>query len=111
MDAFKKYASSNPGKLFVQKNKGHRGIRIEPVERLDLRDAGDGGSFIQEFVDDPLLIDGYKFDVGVYTMVTSVDPLRIYVFEGGWWVGEGSAGLPPRRGWAGRVAIHSILDA
>ena len=33
-------------------------------------------------MDDPLLIDGYKFDIGIYTMITSIDPLRIYVFEG-----------------------------
>ena len=33
-------------------------------------------------MDDPLLIDGYKFDIGLYTMITSIDPLRIYVFEG-----------------------------
>ena len=36
----------------------------------------------QVYVDDPLLIDGYKFDIGLYTMITSIDPLRIYVFEG-----------------------------
>ena len=49
------------------------------MDKLNLKDDG---SFIQEFVDDPLLIDGYKFDIGVYTMITSIDPLRIYVFEG-----------------------------
>ena len=37
---------------------------------------------MQVYVDDPLLIDGYKFDIGIYTMITSIDPLRIYVFEG-----------------------------
>ncbi|CAB4068124.1 TTLL15 [Lepeophtheirus salmonis] len=64
--------------LFVQKNKNHRGIKIEKIENLDLNDSG---SFVQEFVQDPFLIDGYKFDVGVYTMITSIDPLRIYVFD------------------------------
>ncbi len=63
----------------MQKNKNHRGIKIEPPEKLDLNSDG---SFVQEFVDDPLLIDGYKFDVGVYSVITSIDPLRIYVFEG-----------------------------
>ena len=28
--------------------------------------------FVQEFVDSPLLIDGRKFDIGVYVVVTSV---------------------------------------
>ena len=27
-------------------------------------------------------VDGYKFDIGVYTMVTSIDPLRIYIYNG-----------------------------
>ena len=24
----------------------------------------------------------FQFDIGIYTMITSMDPLRIYVFEG-----------------------------
>ncbi len=65
----------------MQKNKNHRGIKIEKVDKINL-EGTPGGSFIQEFVANPMLIDGYKFDVGVYTMITSVDPLRIYVYEG-----------------------------
>ena len=79
VDDLKAYASANPKKMFVQKNSNHRGIKIETIENLDL---GRAKSFVQEFVDDPFLVDGYKFDIGVYTMVTSIDPLRIYVFEG-----------------------------
>jgi len=40
------------------------------------------GTFIQEYVNNPLLIDGYKFDVGVYTIITSIDPLRVYMYNG-----------------------------
>lgn len=65
--------------MFVQKNSNHRGIKIQKIQDLDLKT---GGSFVQEFVHDPLLIDGYKFDIGIYTMVTSIDPLRIYVYNG-----------------------------
>ena len=49
------------------------------MDQLDLKSDG---SFVQEFVQDPMLIDGYKFDIGVYTMITSIDPLRIYVYTG-----------------------------
>lgn len=30
-----------------------------------------------------MLIDGFKFDLRIYTLVTSCDPLRIFVFKDG----------------------------
>ena len=73
------YSELNPDKLFVQKNNHHRGIKIIPLDKLYLKSRA---SFVQEFIQDPLLIDGYKFDIGVYTYITSIDPLRIYVYNG-----------------------------
>jgi tubulin monoglycylase TTLL15 len=46
---------------------------VQAIQDLDLTQEG---SFVQEFVHNPLLIDGYKFDIGIYTTLTSVDPLR-----------------------------------
>lgn len=73
------YAKKNPKMMFVQKSNNHRGIKIEKLDALDL---GQDGSFVQEFVHNPLLVDGYKFDIGVYTILTSIHPLRVYIFEG-----------------------------
>lgn len=36
-----------------------------------------------EYVLNPLLIDGYKFDLRIYVAITSFNPLRIYVYEDG----------------------------
>ncbi|XP_071530280.1 probable tubulin polyglutamylase ttll-15 [Panulirus ornatus] len=73
------FAKQNPTAMFVQKSNNHRGIKIEKLDALDL---GAEGSFVQEFIHNPLLIDGHKFDIGVYTTVTSIQPLRVYIYMG-----------------------------
>lgn len=73
------YVKANPNHLFVQKSNAHRGIQIVNVQKMDLDTPG---TFVQEFVQNPFLVDGFKFDVGVYTMLTSVDPLRVYIYDG-----------------------------
>ena len=37
----------------------------------------------QQYVSKPFLIDGFKFDLRVYVLVTSCDPLRIFVYDDG----------------------------
>jgi len=77
-EMFLEYAKLHPDKMFVQKSNNHRGIQIEKIKNLKL-DAE--GSFVQEFIDNPLLVDGYKFDIGLYVTLTSIDPLRVYVHD------------------------------
>ena len=38
---------------------------------------------ISRYISNPLLIDGYKFDVRIYVCVTSYDPLVAYLYEEG----------------------------
>lgn len=37
----------------------------------------------QTYIKKPLLVDGFKFDLRVYTLITSMDPLRMYVYNEG----------------------------
>ncbi|OAD60411.1 Tubulin polyglutamylase TTLL4 [Eufriesea mexicana] len=78
-DKFLLYAAQHPEKTFVQKSNDHRGISVKNVSNINVTETG---SFVQEFIQRPFLVDGYKFDIGVYTVITSVDPLRIYIYKG-----------------------------
>lgn len=64
---------------FVQKNNQHRHIQIRDIDSIDLNV---NGTFVQEYVGRPLLVSGHKFDIGIYTVITSIDPLRVYVYNG-----------------------------
>uniref|UniRef100_A0A2K6FV88 Tubulin tyrosine ligase like 13 n=1 Tax=Propithecus coquereli TaxID=379532 RepID=A0A2K6FV88_PROCO len=37
----------------------------------------------QQYISKPFLIDGFKFDMRIYVLITSCDPLRIFVYEEG----------------------------
>ena len=69
------YAKNHPEKMFVQKSNNHRGIQIEKVANLKL-DAE--GSFVQEFIHNPLLVDGYKFDIGTFLFIVILVRRTIY---------------------------------
>lgn len=73
------HIAKNPEKTYVQKSNDHRGIEMKTINELNLTAEG---SFVQEFIDKPFLVDGYKFDIGIYTVITSIDPLRIYAYKG-----------------------------
>nr|XP_055133179.1 tubulin polyglutamylase TTLL13 isoform X2 [Symphalangus syndactylus] len=37
----------------------------------------------QQYISKPFLIDGFKFDMRIYVLITSCDPLRIFIYEEG----------------------------
>lgn len=64
--------------------KGCQGKGIYITRKPIIKDKeSDSKYIIQQYIDKPLLIDGFKFDLRVYVLVTSCDPLRIFVYKEG----------------------------
>ncbi|CAH1792274.1 unnamed protein product [Owenia fusiformis] len=80
-DALLMYAKEHPDTMWVQKSNNHRGVKITKMQDLDL--SADK-TFIQQYVDHPFLIDGRRFDIGLYVVITSINPLRLYVHDSEW---------------------------
>eukprot|EP00750_Incisomonas_marina_P020833 INCI4096.3.p1 GENE.INCI4096.3~~INCI4096.3.p1 ORF type:complete len:891 (+),score=153.96 INCI4096.3:235-2907(+) len=64
-----------------------RGIRVvsndQVRKRLTKFTKKKKNVMIQEYMDKPYLINGFKFDIRMYVLVSSFDPLRVYVFDDG----------------------------
>lgn len=72
------YAAQHPEKLFIIKLKSNRGIKLMKPEDMNITLTAT--HFAQEFIHNPLLWNGYKFDFSVFTVITSVNPLRLYYY-------------------------------
>lgn len=72
------YFAKNPEKKFVEKNICNRGVSIKAIKDINMTDSR---IFIQEFIENPLLLDGHMFDIGIRVVVTSIDPLRLYIHD------------------------------
>jgi hypothetical protein len=70
--------------VIVKPNAGAqgKGIRLA-VKRDQISKSSAADCVVQAYIENPLLIDGYKFDMRVYVLITSVSPLRILLFKEG----------------------------
>lgn len=77
------YSRLRKNKTFILKpDAGSQGRGIVITKSLkDIRPIDRG--ICQVYITKPFLIDGYKFDLRVYTLITSCDPLRIYIYKEG----------------------------
>ena len=85
LESFRRHCRGNPGGTYIVKPTAGamgRGIYLirkpEDIDHKHERDV-----VIQKYVANPFLVDGYKFDLRVYALVTCVDPLTVYVYDEG----------------------------
>lgn len=78
-DLLQEYLIDNPHKELLEKNVYNRGVKIIDVKDIDSTEDSD--LFYQEFMSNHFLIDGHAFDFGVFVLITSFDPVRVYRYE------------------------------
>lgn len=82
-ETFLNFAAKHPEKKYVINHNRQGKIEIKSSEEIKTGGYLDtNGSFIQEFLEKPLLVGGHMFNIEVYTIITSIDPLRIYIYNG-----------------------------
>nr|XP_055029113.1 tubulin polyglutamylase TTLL5 isoform X3 [Misgurnus anguillicaudatus] len=74
--------SKDKGPWIIKPVASSRGRGIYLVNSLSQIQL-DENILISRYINNPLLIDGFKFDVRLYVLVTSFDPLLIYLYEEG----------------------------
>ncbi|EFA77805.1 hypothetical protein PPL_09303 [Heterostelium album PN500] len=81
--SLQQFAEQNPKVNFISKPKfGGRGIGIHLYSNVN-QIENDPNYVIQKYIPNPFLIDGKKFTLRLYVLVTSLDPLIIYIHNHG----------------------------
>lgn len=78
IEKFDDYVLANPDAKFVEKNYNNRGVQIVNYGEINYDESL---KIYQVFLENPFLIDGHAFDFGIYVLITSVNPLRIYRYS------------------------------
>eukprot|EP00929_Paragymnodinium_shiwhaense_P097887 TRINITY_DN59470_c0_g2_i2.p1 TRINITY_DN59470_c0_g2~~TRINITY_DN59470_c0_g2_i2.p1 ORF type:complete len:685 (+),score=102.90 TRINITY_DN59470_c0_g2_i2:2250-4304(+) len=80
--------SQQPGSLWITKpvnSSCGNGIKLlrPPLDAETTKVLTKGPAVIQRYVERPLLLHGYKFDLRLYVVVTSFEPLKVYLCQEG----------------------------
>ena len=67
----------------VKPSNSNGGHGIEIKENIDAMNKVKDITIVQKYIDNPYLINGHKFDMRLYVLITSFDPLMIYLYGDG----------------------------
>eukprot|EP00091_Calanus_sinicus_P022916 TRINITY_DN7524_c0_g1_i2.p2 TRINITY_DN7524_c0_g1~~TRINITY_DN7524_c0_g1_i2.p2 ORF type:complete len:134 (-),score=26.46 TRINITY_DN7524_c0_g1_i2:100-501(-) len=59
------------------------GIGIKLINKIEDIPSKESKMVVQEYIDNPFLIRGLKFDLRLYVLLTSIDPIKLYIYEEG----------------------------
>lgn len=72
----------NERTFIIKPDKGSQGKGIFLIQDFEDLHLYFESAVAQQYIS-PFLVDGFKFDLRIYVLVTSVDPLRLYIHEEG----------------------------
>jgi len=81
--SLRKQSKAKPRWVIVKPDGSCQGKGIFLTNSAEKACAFSPAAVAQQYVDAPFLIDGFKFDIRIYVLVTSCDPLRVYLYEEG----------------------------
>ena len=80
---FREYEAKGDLNYWILKPVGmSRGRGIELINRIEDIVFSEP-IVLQKYLLNPLLLNGYKFDMRIYVLVTSINPLEAYVYKEG----------------------------
>jgi hypothetical protein len=72
------------GQLYIYKPPaGCKGIGIRIITDPATQIKQQANAVVSHYIDDPFLVDGLKFDMRIYVVITCFQPLRVYIHEQG----------------------------
>ena len=82
-DRCREAMEAGAGVMIVKPPNYYCGIGIRLINKPAELPQKKNRTVVQEYIDRPLLIRSLKFDLRVYVLLTSVCPLRLYLYEDG----------------------------
>ena len=79
---YQKMKTHSNSQFISKPPKGSCGIGIKIITFKDFYSIPNG-SVVSDYISRPLLIDGFKFDLRIYVLVTSFYPLRAFIYKEG----------------------------